>query len=241
MAEMKLLDLFSGAGGAAVGYRRAGFEVIGVDINPQRHYPYEFMQHDAMELLNDLADYGPEFVLGDAFGEISAIHASPPCQFYSQSTAYHRQKGYKYPDLVGPVRELLLEIGLPYVIENVPEAPLQNPVTLCGFQFGLSVELHGRRFGLIRHRGFETGNGFSLPSLPEPEHDLPAISVHGHGAHGEFYKRWGHGYGADTWRELMGIDWMNRDEIGEAIPPAYAEYAGAYLCSYLCEKQEVAA
>jgi DNA (cytosine-5)-methyltransferase 1 len=131
----RLLDLFCGAGGAAVGYNRAGFDVIGVDINEQPNYPFEFIRSDVFEL-------DPSYLK-----EFDFIHASPPCQAYSWATKGHRNKGKEYPDLLGKTREFVLESGVDYIIENVVGAKLINPVKLCGTMFGLRV---------IRHRLFES-------------------------------------------------------------------------------------
>src|SRR4051794_16680153 len=119
----RLLDLFCGAGGCSVGYHRAGFDVVGIDIAPQPHYPFEFIQADALTALD---------LFGMRIGDFDAVHASPPCQSYSVSCNYRPENRTKYPDLVAPTRELLYEIGLPYVIENVPGAPLHSPIMLCG-------------------------------------------------------------------------------------------------------------
>ena len=141
----RLLDLFCGAGGAAMGYHRAGFEVVGVDINPQPHYPFEFIQGDAVE------------VALDAWRLFDAIHASPPCQAYSWSAK--RWAEVERAELVAPTRSLLADIGRPYVIENVVGAPLIDPITLCGEMFGLEV---------IRHRLFESNQW--LMSMPHRKH-----------------------------------------------------------------------
>src|SRR5574337_20985 len=125
----RLLDLFCCAGGCAMGYHRAGFDVVGVDINPQQRYPFEFHQADAMTF--DLSGF-------------DAIHASPPCQAYTVLGG--REDLSHYPDLVDAVRERLQASGKPWIIENVPGAPLRDPITLCGAMFGL------RRY---RHRLFE--------------------------------------------------------------------------------------
>lgn len=203
----RLLDLFAGAGGCAVGYARAGFEVVGVDIADQPNYPYEFHKGDALELGQALIDSQ----------DFDAIHASPPCQAFTSARVIH---GNEHPDLLTPCRELLEQTGLPWVIENVPGAPMRRDLTLCGSQFGLQSE-NGR---LIRHRWFEFGS-WKMPFhlLPPCHHAGPTISVFGHGGH--IY------HGVDDWREVMGINWMSRDELAQAIPPAYTEHIGTYLMS----------
>lgn len=197
---MKLLDLFCGAGGAGMGYHRAGFEVVGVDINPQPRYPFEFHQADALEYL---AEHGHEF---------DAIHASPPCQLYSQIQNIVKSKE-KWPDLVDPARQLLVKTGKPYVIENVEGAPLRIDLMLCGSMFGL---------GMMRHRIFES-------NAPMP---LLTLSCN---HHGDFYDPWH--YGTDQRVQMsksMGIDWfMKREEVREAIPPAYTEFIGRQLLGVL--------
>lgn len=125
---MRLLDLYCGAGGAAMGYSWAGFEVVGVDIKPQPNYPFEFVQADALDYLRDLYER-PLSVWYEA------IHASPPCQAYSALRT--TSNGREYPDLVAATRDLLDATGLPYVIENVRKAPLRASIMLCGSSFGL--------------------------------------------------------------------------------------------------------
>lgn len=215
MSKPRLLDLFCGAGGAAVGYHRAGFEVVGVDIKPQPHYPFEFHQDDAMTYPLDGFD---------------AIHASPPCQAYSLANNIHGRGDH--PMLIPAVREALVATGLPYVIENVPRAPLINPVTLCGLTFGLNVK---------RHRLFES-NVFML-AQPCTGHKGDWLLVFGHtvlerghqsgvakGGGPVIHRRH---VAADRGREAMGIDWMNRDELSQAIPPAYTEWIGRQLLASL--------
>ena len=209
----RLLDLFCGAGGASTGYHRAGFEVTGVDIKTQPNFPFHFIQADALEF--DTSRY-------------DAIHASPPCQNYCWSTAKHRANGKTYPDLIEPIRVRLIEAGVPYIIENVPNAPLRNPTYLEGPMFGL---------GVIRRRLFETN--WWLPQPMFIKHKPPIMqqsrkdpriftqksaycSVAGNGADGWSCR-------VADWREAMGIDWMTRGEITQAIPPAYTEYIGRYL------------
>ena len=153
MTRPRLLDLFCGAGGAAMGYHRAGFEVVGVDINPQPRYPFEFHQADALEY--PLAGF-------------DAIHASPPCQRFSTMTKRWARSS-SHSDLIEPTRSRLRESMLPYVIENVAGAPLVGPIRLCGSSFGLPVR---------RHRLFEMS---SPPLLVPPcQHDGPALQVTGH-------------------------------------------------------------
>ncbi len=210
---MKLLDLYCGAGGAAMGYHRAGFEVVGVDCVDQKRYPFEFHCADALEFLEL------------HYQEYSVVHASPPCQAYSIS----RNNGC-HPDaprLIEPTRELLLEVGLPYVIENVLGAPLIDPIILCGASFGLGVS----GFDLARHRLFEST--ISLSSLPCTHRRGVTIGVYGNGTNSWHLKKFGRGVTADECREAMGIDWMVRRELTQAIPPAYTEFIGRQLMAEL--------
>lgn len=213
-----ILDLFCGAGGAAMGYSRAGFDVVGVDIKAQPRYPFEFIQGDALEYL---ATAG--------LSRYSAIHASPPCQEYTIARQIHPE--IHYPRLVGPTRDLLNASGLPYVIENVPGSPLINYFELCGRTFGLNVK---------RHRWFETNPLLSLLVPPCPKgHPGDWLLVFGQTvlSRGKTIGRAKGGgprikrthQGTDPGRQALGIDWMNRDELSEAIPPAYTEYIGRHL------------
>ncbi len=212
MTRPRLLDLFCGAGGAAMGYHRAGFDVVGVDIKHQPRYPFEFVQGDALDFLRE---HG---------GEFDAIHASPPCQrFTALRTMPHAKE---HPDLVAPTRELLVATGKPYVIENVPGAPLLNPVILCGTAFGLNA--NGRQ--LRRHRLFETNVEVGLVS--PCNHKPGTVGVYGHSG--------GHSSRDSTLlssaaerREAMGIDWMTNAELSQAIPPAYTEFIGRRLMEEL--------
>jgi DNA (cytosine-5)-methyltransferase 1 len=207
---MRLLDLFCCAGGAAMGYHRAGFEVVGVDINPQPRYPFEFHQGDALEYL---AAHGHEF---------DVIHASPPCQ-HSSALTKGTNKGREYVNLIPQTRALLAGMPAFTIIENVQGSGLRRDLTLCGEMFGL---------GVIRHRYFETNW-----NVRQPEHvphrgrvrgwrhgeyfDGPYLAVHGEGG--------GKGTVAE-WQAAMGIDWTcDRKSIAEAIPPAYAEFIGRQL------------
>ena len=144
MKKPRLLDLFCCAGGAGAGYAKAGFEVVGVDLHPQPRYPFEFHQADAMTF--DLSGF-------------DAIHASPPCQAYTVLGG--REDLSHYPDLVDAVRERLQAAGVPWIIENVPGAPLRDPITLCGAMFGLRS---------YRHRLFESSVQLAPP--PHPKHEV---------------------------------------------------------------------
>jgi DNA (cytosine-5)-methyltransferase 1 len=208
-----------------MGYHRAGFEVVGVDVKPQPRYPFQFIQADAIEWMTD----GPHPGVWNWQG-FDAIHASPPCQAYSVA---NNNRGASYPELIAPVRDLLTATGLPYVIENVPGAPLRYPARLCGTFFGLKAG----PWELRRHRLFESSVYIlSTPCL----HQFPPIGLFGHNSSGAFYKRYGRGVTLAERREAMQIDWMDRDELSEAIPPAYTEYIGVYLRQAL-ERQEIAA
>jgi len=216
-----LLDLFCGAGGAAMGYHRAGFDVIGMDIRPQPHYPFQFVVGDALDLNPDW------YVLRKAV----AIHASPPCQAYSAGARMREGYAKDHPKLIEPIRELILETGLPYIIENVPEAPLRSPVRLCGSSFGISsVE------GVRRHRAFES----NLPLMVPPcVHGLHSMVVGVYGDHPEnSVIRKGHpairARDIEHAQQVMGIDWMPLwAELKEAIPPAYTQLIGEQLLEHL--------
>ncbi len=211
----RLLDLFCGAGGAAMGYHRAGFEVVGVDINPQSHYPFEFHQGDALTFPLDGFD---------------AIHASPPLD-YSTALVGIATSG-RYQRLLEPIRTRLEASGLPWVIENVPGAPVasgialwgQSGVMLCGSTFDLGVETPNGWREVRRHRYFES----PIPLWTEGcRHRYPSINPYSK----EARKRDGIEKGADLWfGRAMGVEWEKRDyQIREAIPPAYTEWIGRQL------------
>jgi DNA (cytosine-5)-methyltransferase 1 len=205
-----LLDLFCGAGGAAMGYHRAGFDVIGVDIEPQPHYPFPFIQDDALRLLRHLTTRRSDYW--------DAIHASPPCHDHSRLVARWGFNGTG--DLLAWTRDLLTETGLPWVIENVPGADMRTDYRLCGCMFGLP--------GLRRERWFETSwRGYDLRS--PCSHSDTTVTVTGHP--GGSSKRDGTSGFGDTsaWKQAMGIDWMTAKELAQAIPPAYTEYIGSQL------------
>lgn len=221
----RLLDLFSGAGGAGMGYHRAGFEVTGVDIHPQKRYPFKFIQGDALEYLYK---HGHEY---------DVIHASPPCQTHSKLNNIKQIKAstdVNYLDLVPQTRALLEMIGQPYVIENVVGAPLLNPITLCGSMFGLKV---------YRHRLFESSVFlFAPPHYPHQDKTPSSgrgvspkgfISINSGGA-------WNipEGYTAASYKRMaMGIDWMTQKELTEAIPPAFTEYIGRQLLAHVANRK----
>jgi len=210
---MRLLDLFCGAGGAGMGYHRAGFEVVGVDIKPQPHYPFEFHQADALEYL---AEHGREF---------DVIHASPPCQAYSIS----RNNGchQRAPKWIESTRVALIQNGRPYVIENVFGAPLLAAVQVCGASFGLGAS----GFDLNRHRYFESTA--PLLSMPCQHRRGKTMGVYGNGTNSWHCKKFGRCITVGEMREAMGIDWMTRSELSQAIPPAYTEFIGKHIMAIL--------
>jgi DNA (cytosine-5)-methyltransferase 1 len=217
-----LIDLYCCAGGAAAGYHRAGFDVLGVDSDPQPDYPFPCVRADAIEYLS-----------AGLPRRAMAVHASPPCQAYTPLNAYNH---HDYPDLVAPTRDLLALNGLPYVIENVPQAPLCEPVTLCGPMFGLRV---------YRHRAFEPGGGLTIEPPPHPPHiarcarngylptaDRPFMSIHG-GRHSRAWQR--------AAAEVLGTPWMTTiRQVCEAIPPAYTRYIGAALLAVAGDQERAA-
>lgn len=215
MTRPRLLDLFCGAGGAAMGYHRAGFDVVGVDNRPQKNYPFTFVQADALEYC---AAHGHEF---------DAIHASPPCQGYSRMRHLPWLAGREYPLLIPATRAALRATGRPWVIENVADAPLDGAL-LCGAALGLQV---------VRHRRFEASILLLFP--PCPGH---ATMVAGGAQMGTRYQ--GHGVaGVAPWQEpeaALGIDWMTRRELRQAIPPAFTEFIGGQLLAAVRDMAAVA-
>ncbi|MBA2633465.1 MAG: DNA cytosine methyltransferase [Chloroflexi bacterium] len=197
-----------------MGYSRAGFDVVGVDINPQPRYPFRFIRGDALAYFATLGV--------DSDLELDVIHASPPCQIYSMTSRLH--KTTEHPDLVGPTRELLVATGLPYVIENVPGAPLIHPVVLEGQMFeGLRTQ---------RKRWFETNWPLDVPFLRSPR-PAPNAKMGRKPKPGEWFQVVGNTADADGARKAMGIDWMTRDELSQAIPPAYTELIGHQLMQHV--------
>jgi DNA (cytosine-5)-methyltransferase 1 len=224
----RLLDLFCGAGGAAMGYSRAGFGVVGVDIHPQPNYPFEFVQADA---LGFLIDAGHDRF---RFGPFDAIHASPPCQAFTSMQAVARNAD-AHEDLLEPTRRLLEQTGLPYIIENVPGAPLIEPFTLCGTMFpGHQLHVGNDARELHRHRLFETNWDVGL--LPQCLHRWKAAGVYGdhlrmgrRSSQGEFSGA----VALELGSKVMGIDWMTWPELTQAIPPSYTQWIGTQLVWHL--------
>jgi DNA (cytosine-5)-methyltransferase 1 len=211
----KLLDLFCKAGGASMGYHRAGFCVTGVDIESQKNYPFEFIQADCMDL--DI----------DFLRQFDAIHASPPCQAHSDLK--HMWNAKQHKDLIVPTRHLLLKTRKPFVIENVEGSPLINPIKLCGTMFGLKTV--GAE--LRRHRLFEIN--WSLFMVPPCHHGKEPRVIGVYGGHGRDRRRTinTQDFPTSARCEAMGIDWMTGSELSQAIPPAYTEWIGKYLIEAL--------
>lgn len=213
----RLLDLFCGAGGCAVGYHRAGFDVVGVDIKPQPRYPFRFVRGDALKPPFDLRSF-------------DVVHASPPCQAYSAANNIHGRKDH--PQLIEEVRKMLQARANIWVIENVERSPLWFPATVCGLALGLGVRRH--RLFEASHLLFGTGCG---------DHTQDFVIVFGGGARGRAHQT-GVAKGGDPVihrptiplaraKEAMGIDWMTRSELSQAIPPAYTEFIGRQLIGAL--------
>lgn len=208
MSRPALLDLFCGAGGATEGYRRAGFDVLGVDVRPRPRYRGDdFVQADALEYVR---------LMGWAF---TAIHASPPCQRYSVATPVERRDDH--PDLIDAVRDALQATGRPWVIENVRRAPLRGSLMLCGSMFGLN---------LVRHRYFEASGPWLSPFGPAScHHRRGMVTVTGHSGYRLLGPRPCERVRSSVGEVAMGIDWMSRAELAQAIPPAYTEWIGRQL------------
>jgi DNA (cytosine-5)-methyltransferase 1 len=227
---MRLLDLFCGAGGAAMGYARAGFEVVGIDIKPQPNYPFRFIQADALV---------PPVLLRD----FDIVHASPPCQGYSRLRHLPWLKDRHYLRLIEPTREMLRQAGVPWLIENVEDAPLlrapglfgEHGLWLCGQMFELP--------GQFRHRVFESSLALIQPAHPRHTFVMAPGSA-------SLAKRYPGRYaGITAWQEgggvaghfgdherakrSMGIDWMTVDELRQAIPPAMTEFIGRQILEQL--------
>lgn len=247
MTRPRLLDLFCGAGGCSMGYHRAGFDVVGVDNRPMPRYPFEFMCDDALVTLRMLVggwSIGPFVPSGSRFWlrDFDAIHASPPCQAHSSMKTMPDAKPHE--DLIPATRKLLVDSGIPYVIENVPGAPLIAPALLCGTMFGLGHE----DAKLRRHRLFESSFLLITPDCQHGRRETigvygghtrnrrrRTIGVYGEGVRDSVRKR-DRGqpdFGKEVGAKAMGIDWMTLAEMCQAIPPAYTEFIGRQLIGVL--------
>jgi DNA (cytosine-5)-methyltransferase 1 len=213
-----LLDLFCCQGGAAKGYADAGFEVVGVDSAPQPRYPFPFYRFDAIQVLDAIV-HGRGAFMGR---KLDAIHASPPCQRYSDA---QRIRDRSHPDLIAPTRERLAAIGLPYVIENVmgAEKDLHNPIMLCGAMFP--------PLRVYRHRLFECS--FPIAAPDHPPHVAVQVKMGRAPGPGEWLQPVGNFSGASEAREAMQMPWASREGLREAIPPAYTHYVGLRLRNHL--------
>ncbi len=257
----RLLDLFCGAGGVAKGYQRAGFEVWGVDNQPQPRYcGEEFIKADALMYLKNLIDTESDGIInpdaanacGTLLSGFDAIHASPPCQGYSRMRHLPWLKGREYPMLIDKTRELLEKTILPWVIENVEDAHkhMKGAVMLCGTMFGLKV---------YRHRLFLSNQWLWQPSHPRHKHvigsgrmlndragasedgwvSLPSkgTALNGLRSDRQHMTVAGHFGGMELAKTAMGINWMNRAELAQAIPPAYTEHIGKALMGIIQGRQ----
>lgn len=194
-----------------MGYYRAGFDVVGVDIKPQPHYPFEFYQADALEFPLEGFD---------------VIHASPPCQAYTRA---RKLQGNTHPELIEPIRFRLRATDLPYIVENVPGSPLLQPVMLCGTMFDRRI---------YRHRLFESNAPLVVPC--HPTHTHKSVKMGRPPKDNEFIQVVGHFSGADLAREVMDTPWMSKEDMREAIPPYYTEFIGKQIIEQL-EALELAA
>jgi DNA (cytosine-5)-methyltransferase 1 len=214
MRRLRLLDLYCCAGGASMGYHRAGFEVVGVDITPQPRYPFEFHQANALDYL---AERGHEF---------DAVAASPPCHDHTSLASLSGANGTGW--LLASTRAALVALGTPWIIENVEGAPMRADVILCGHMFGLRTR---------RHRWFEMGPNLPFVPQPPPHVHRPGVRT----ATSRRRERWAAGWdvsitgdvGVYVGPEAMGIDWMTGAELSQAIPPAYTEWIGRQLLEHL--------
>ena len=210
---MRALDLFCGAGGAGMGLHRAGFDVVGVDLKPQPRYPFEFHEADATTYPIEGFDF---------------VWASPPCQRFTSLNVLHKKE---HPNLIPVTRQRQREAGVFYAIENVPGAPLEAPLMLCGTQFGLATR--DGRAELRRHRLFESNIPTLLLTRP-CAHRRRSIGVYGH-AGGRSHREKTQQFVTSEWAEAMGIDWMVGSEFVQAIPPVYSEYVARYAADLLTQ------
>src|SRR5208282_1191598 len=215
---MRVLDLFCGAGGAAMGLHHAwpSAEIVGVDIKPQPRYPFTFVRGDAMQ--GDHRIWAADLQRYIDYRDFDFIWASPMCQLYSKTRAILRGKGLTNPgqNQIPGIRAALKTARVHYVIENVPGAPLLCPAMLCGTMFGLRV---------LRHRLFEASFVWRVP--PHFKHDGGTNSHRGYSTGAKYVTVGGNNFIRTEGAEAMGIDWMKtRAELSQAIPPAYSQYIG---------------
>lgn len=218
MTKPLLYDLYCGSGGSSMGFHRAGFRVIGIDNDPKvlRHYPFESICMDVFEFMR--------CYLGGEYERAAAFAASPPCQAYSRMRHLPWLRDRQYPALIPATREVLNATGVSWVIENVEDAPLLNGITLCGTMFGLP---------LYRHRKFESN--ILLMALTHKRHEHVIFAGRNlnnrYSQSGGIVGVYGHTSGvrmAEA-KAAMGIDWMTKDELTQAIPPIFTEYVGGWL------------
>lgn len=240
----RILDAYCCAGGAAKGYADAGFDVYGVDKDRQPRYPYPFLQGDVIRVLTDLIfGLGVDFVRKDGtvetlyLSDFHAIHASPPCQAFSKTSTLHDNK---HPELIEPTRELLNQIGLPWIMENVVGAPLIAPIMIEGRHFGLSApDVDGVMLKLVRPRLFEANFPLLAPTTWFPNEEYITASIYGNG--GSWSPRWrdnperrgGYIVGKAVGSKLLDIDWMTKNELSQCIPPKFCEFVGFQLQAHI--------
>lgn len=224
----RLLDLYCGAGGAGMGYARAGFEVVGVDLAPQRHYPFAFVQGDALAALRGELE-------GIDLATFDAVHASPPCQAYTALRSLPWLREREYWDSIPPTLELLRPLRVPWVLENVERAPVDG-ITLCGTMFGLAWP---DGLPIYRHRRFASSEFMLAPGHPKHTavlaHGRDRMDVRGAHVRGRRPRLnngrviGGHQSATIVASSPMGVDWMTGNEASQAIPPAYTEWLGRRL------------
>jgi len=226
---MLLLDLFCGAGGASWGYHKAGFDIIGVDSRPQPLYPFEFIQDDAMDVLKTLRGHDAIYM----GRKVDIIHLSPPCKAHTRAKHIREAQGHESsePNLLTPSLRLLEDVWTPWIVENVPGAPMPKELMLCGSMFGLKVR---------RHRWFCAHRDFFLypPGVCDHGAQGKPIGVYhtmNDTVQGKDNKRGGYVIGGSTAKtleegqEAMGINWMTWKPLTQAIPPAYTKYIGGIM------------
>jgi DNA (cytosine-5)-methyltransferase 1 len=223
VSRPRLLDLFCCQGGAAKGYHDAGFEVVGIDIEPQPRYPYEFHQVDVFDYLSGFA------------GDWDAIHASPPCQDHSTTRDFGGDHGTEW--MLAATLDILSDVSVPWVVENVKTAPLARQADLFG---ATGVELCGCMFPELRGLLYEARlfqTSFAVPQPPHVLHQWPQTKMGRPPKPGECMQVTGHFSGVPEGQRRMGLPWMTQDGLAQAIPPAYTRYIGAVLLEQLASER----